>query len=1085
MDNQVIAEFDRTYRRIDGRFSVTLPRVINPPAIGNTRRQAMSRLLSNEKSLRTKGKLAAFTKVMQEYLDLQHAEIIPPDELQNTPCCYLPVHGVFKDASTTTKVRAVFDASARSSNSVSFNDTLLPGPNLYPPLPDRFRRHSIGMTADISKMFREILLNPDEKDMHRFLMRSTNGYILDCRMNRLTFGVKCSPFLATQVLHTLGQFYSSSHPAAADAIFTSFYVDDLLSGADNVNGAVKLQTELCDLFSKAGMTLRKWRTNSKELKARIPSDLLEADSTVSITPPSQAPKALGIHWDVDQDTLHITIPDPVSNSSNITKRSIASGAAGVFDVLGLFCPAIIPARILFQETWKRSLSWDNPAPDDVKLRWEEWLADLPSLNLHAVPRRIVPDNDAPAQLWTLHGFSDASSVAYGVCIYLRSVSAGGRISSVLVTAKARVLPVKPVTIPKAELTGAHLLAKMLQRTASLLDIPLCRVYAWTDSEIVLHWLPKSPPLLNRFVANRVHAIQQLLPDVIWRHVRSADNPADLASRGIRGKDLITSALWWSGPSWLLLSQTDWPQSKPGKPPASILQVSVKPCLKMPDSQASFLSNLWNRSSSFFTLVRMVAWIFRFGRPVQRRKGSHSDVLTYDEIEIARHRIYFLSQLEYFPEVFDAIKKKKTLPTGHQLCRFQIERAQDGHLLAQSRVRDPESPTTPTKLIVLSSKSTLTKLLIRTLHRTYSHAGVSAMASILASSYWIPGLRNLLKLISRTCATCQRAYAKPLSGLMGMLPSSRTTPAPPFYRTGVDFAGPFLLKVGYTRKPSMIKAYAVVFVCMTTKAVHFDLCASLSTKEFIATLDRFVARRGCPADIFSDNGTNFVGAWEEIRELQKFTESQEVRQAILQFSTSNHIRWHYSPPRAPHFGGLWEAAVKQMKTTLRKTTKPHSLRWDELYTLLSQAEAVLNSRPIAPLHSEEASEGAYLTAGHFLIGRPLRALPQPLPTTGKISNLRRWELVSRLHNDLWRQWTATYLASCAQRSKWNRTGRPLAPGDLVFVRDETLRTRDWPIADCRDRACRRRRTRTHRDHTVPREILPTLDEQTDPSGDRRG
>ncbi len=227
--------------------------------------------------------------------------------------------------------------------------------------------------------------------------------------------------------------------------------------------------------------------------------------------------------------------------------------------------------------------------------------------------------------------------------------------------------------------------------------------------------------------------------------------------------------------------------------------------------------------------------------------------------------------------------------------------------------------------------------------------------------------------------------------------------------------------------------------------HADLCASLSSTEFRATLDRFISRRGCPADIFSDNGTNFHGAREEIRELQRLSKSYKMRQVITQFSSSNQIRWHHIPPRAPHFGGLWEAAVKAMKVLLRKTLQPHSLRWDELYTLLAQAESILNSRPLAPLHTEEASEGTYLTAGHFLIGRPLRAPPQPLPSTGKMSNLRRWELVSRLQNDLWRQWTATYLASCAQRSKWTRTGRSLAPGDLVFVRDETLRSRDWPVA----------------------------------------
>ncbi len=209
---------------------------------------------------------------------LNHAEIIPKDQLNLSPNFYLPVHGVFKDSSTTTKVRAVFDASARTSTGLSLNDTLLPGPNLYPLLPDvllKFRCHPVGMSADISKMFREILLHPSERDFHRFLMRDDDNAIVECRMLRLTFGVNCSPFLATQVLHKLADIYSVSHPIAAKAILSAFYVDDFLSKASSVEEADKLRVELCDLLSKAGMTLRKWRTNSSELKSRIPPELLE------------------------------------------------------------------------------------------------------------------------------------------------------------------------------------------------------------------------------------------------------------------------------------------------------------------------------------------------------------------------------------------------------------------------------------------------------------------------------------------------------------------------------------------------------------------------------------------------------------------------------------------------------------------------------------------------------------------------------------------------------------------------------------------------------------------------------------------
>lgn len=156
---------------------------------------------------------------------------------------------------------------------------------------------------------------------------------------------------------------------------------------------------------------------------------------------------------------------------------------------------------------------------------------------------------------------------------------------------------KPVTIPKAELTGAHLLAKLLRKTADLLDIPLTKVFAWTDSEIVLHWLPKSPPLLDRFVANRVFAVQQLLPDVVWRHVCSADNPADLASRGVRAEDLIMSALWWLGPPWLLRPQEQWPKHKRSKPATPILLPS-NPATYYPKPDLPFCVNSGHGSLHF-------------------------------------------------------------------------------------------------------------------------------------------------------------------------------------------------------------------------------------------------------------------------------------------------------------------------------------------------------------------------------------------------------------------------------------------------------------------------------------------------------
>ncbi len=651
-------------------------------------------------------------------------------------------------------------------------------------------------------------------------------------------------------------------------------------------------------------------------------------------------------------------------------------------------------------------------------------------------------------LTSLHGFSDASQLAYGAAVYLRRIHADNSTHCALLSAKSRVMPLKTLTIPKAELQAALLLSQLLTHVASLLHIPLKDCYAWSDSQITLHWLLKPPDKLQQFVSNRVKSITEVLPASHWRYIRTNDNPADLTSRGLPPKELLSSNLWWSGPPRLKLSPDSWPfQPLPGKhppaPPVSCLSVTCER-----DSQEmEFLKDLTNRFSSFHHLTRVVAWIQRFHHNSKLRKDDRQilPVLQSSEVSKAKKTLIKLAQQCSFVGVFSLIRQGKTLPQGHSLRHHLLDITDEGLLTVTSRVRKKTDTSQPLHLILLSSKSRLTILLLRTLHKTYGHPGISALSSILGYTYFIPGLRNLLKGISRSCANCQKAYSQTLSHQMGLLPAKRTAPAPPFVSVGIDFAGPFTIRRGYTRKPTLIKCYVVVFVCLFTKCVHLDLCSSLSTEDFLATLRRFIFRRGTPTTIFSDNGTNFQGAREHIRELQKMMESPETLQAISHFATSNDISWQHIPPRTPHFGGLWEAAVKSMKLLLRKNVAPHPLRYDELYTLVTEAEAILNSRPLLPLQTDDITDGSYLTPGHFLIGRPLRAPPTPDSPQGKISLLRRWNLVSRLTSDLWKQWLGSYLSSLAVRAKWIQPGRPPQVGDVVFVKDETLATRQWPVA----------------------------------------
>lgn len=278
-DEQVaMSHFADTHSRDeDGRYRVQLPRKIPTPELGKSRFTAKRRYLQNQRSLMKRGGWSDFTVAVQEYPDLAHAEMVPEDEImtEERKTYYLPMHGVVKESSETTKLRVVFDASAKTSTGVSLNDTLLKGPSLYPHLTtilNRFRLHRVGIAADISKMFREVGLHDSERDFHRFLMEK-EGELVDHRMTRLTFGVTPSPFLATKVLHQLASDYCATHPAAANAIRRDFYVDDLLSGAQTVEEAESFRQEIMDLFKQAKMTIRKWISNSADFMAAVPPDL--------------------------------------------------------------------------------------------------------------------------------------------------------------------------------------------------------------------------------------------------------------------------------------------------------------------------------------------------------------------------------------------------------------------------------------------------------------------------------------------------------------------------------------------------------------------------------------------------------------------------------------------------------------------------------------------------------------------------------------------------------------------------------------------------------------------------------------------
>lgn len=242
----------------------------------------------------------------------------------------------------------------------------------------------------------------------------------------------------------------------------------------------------------------------------------------------------------------------------------------------------------------------------------------------------------------------------------------------------------------------------------------------------------------------------------------------------------------------------------------------------------------------------------------------------------------------------------------------------------------------------------------------------------------------------------------------------------------------------------MKAYVALFICLTTRAVHLEVAADASTTAFLAVLDRFCSRRGTPSKMVSDNGSNFKGAANELQEIYENLFSTPAQESISRWSFKRGLIWIFNPPGSPHRGGIWEAGVRIMKSLIRRQLHLLWLTLDELNTLIVSAEAVMNSRPYIPLHSTDSDAISPLTPAHFLIGRPLCALPQQVETDCKIHHLRHWELIKRMELQNWTQFKQEYLPLLASRSRTLSAQDNLAVDDVVLLTNQNTHRNQWPL-----------------------------------------
>lgn len=544
--------FERThYRQPDGRYVVHMPLNDKIQLLGRSKRSALKQFFSMErKMLKSPTFRTDYINFMRTHEECGFMTKIHETEESGY---YTPHHGVY----SSNKFRTVFNASASTSTGISLNECQLVGPKLQDDLAVilmRFRTTRIALSADVKQMYCQVAVDPRHREYQKILWReSTEQPVGVYELNRVAYGQASAPFLAIAAMQQNARDYEHQYPIGAKHVLKAFYVDDFFSGADTISETMKIYEETTGLLNKGKFQLAKWCSNAPEL-----NKIFNATPSPIKIEEEEAKSVLGLQWLPLEDVFTYKVSKP-PYEHHWTKRKILSQVGKLYDPNGFIGPILIVAKVFIQSLWKLELDWDEHVPEDLDNDWERFLCSIPQISDIKIPRWLGMAQNAITEL---HGFCDASEMAYAAVIYARTIHPNGEITIQLIQSKTRVAPLKKLTIPRLELCGAYLLTQLMTTIRESLSLQTNSVYFWCDSEITLQWIRKSPSDLKTFVANRVAAIQNESTErgFDWRWVPTADNPADLASRGEEPSRLQETSLWWNGPDWLNQPKENWPKT---------------------------------------------------------------------------------------------------------------------------------------------------------------------------------------------------------------------------------------------------------------------------------------------------------------------------------------------------------------------------------------------------------------------------------------------------------------------------------------------------------------------------------------------
>lgn len=1061
------------------------------PSLPNNYPMVLQRQINQETKLRKNpDQLKAYNDNVKELLDLGFLRYATDEDMKTKwpNVWYLPMSLIENSNKVPPKRRIVYDASA-TYKSTSLNSKLLKGPdllvNILQPLL-KMRMSKYAFTADVSKMFHMMRLTPRDQQCQRILYRERhNEPMKTLILSVMSFGPTSSPFTSQYVKNWNADRWKEVYPVAADTLKHYTYMDDVLTSESTLPIAIETAKQCIKICDDIGWKLTNFQSNSVELLQALPESnvkkdlipLLESETERHVT------KVLGCNWNTKSDCFEFNLDSnlfvKLVNEFNQrpTKRDQASTIARIYDNLGLISNYTILGKILLQRSWQRKLDWDEAIPEAEAKLWKEWLHDINNIARIQFNRQYTSLNSiTDADKIELHTFCDAGGEAYGAVSYL-VVRKGSSVESNIVMAKAKVTPLRlksKTTIcemPRLELIAALTAARLSDTIRRIYSQLKMTRYFWSDSEVVLRWILNPNHKLVKYAISPVEEILEMSERKEWRYVPTKLNPADLCTKFKKFDVNIASTIWMAGPEFMKLNQEEWPAMPENlykNEPLMANNICIQklnfsthelPPVDCPRANDSAIDKLRPAiKASWMKLLRATARTLKiywdgfvpvvmmkrlenleFLKKLRKLMRHYREITSMD-LERAEHFIFRKIQRETYPEEYKLLQDGKKV-RNKEFRQLNVFMDEEGILRINSRV-NLNSPTFPQQFApFLPRKNAIVSTFLLYYHQKFKHIGLESQIAEIRTRCWIPQLRSAMRSIKSKCNECNLRNARPYAPIMAPLPDYRTNPAgKPFEVTGIDVMGPIIVNRSK-------KIYILIFACALTRYVHLHILESLESIRVLEAIVVFWTAYGPIKKIVSDNGTNFRGAANLLREEyenSKIFLQQQATALQPKLSELYGLEWEFISAYAPWFGGMYERLIQEVKRSLYDTLNNRKLQKVELNIAIHETAHRMNCRPLVE-NSIDAADEEILTPHHLVKNRsgwPLLAgiHKNKYVQVNDRSLYRRGRILA---DEIMRKFVSYHLPTLTKRTKWHDNEEPIKLDDLVLMIEPNQTRMQWP------------------------------------------